>query len=366
MELDGVAEMRSPLLRCAAWCQAAGSPYAWKLASCCGYVVLSASSPLLIDLTKRHNGGSFPFRSPALVFHAYACGTLLGATSTLHASGLQGLHSLLRVDMLCRFGAAAVLLALGDSLNFLSAQHLDVATYTLVGKALAIVVTVLCTRAVLGQGQTRLQHLLVLAITVATAEFCRADLDARHGQGHQQIGSGDPPAAGRRVWWRGLSERTAGVGLVSLAAVLTQRLLTQQQGVPFLRQQFWMGCGAMCTSLLDLRLAHGLPIASLLEGFDNWRALLLLASFTASGLCGGLVVKHLGAVAKALCVPVYLGGCYIYAVQTGSAVFTVRALACWLTSVACILAFAFSKTPFFAKSSWNPARWGGGGKADGN
>jgi len=145
------------------------------------------------------------------------------------------------------------------------------------------------------------------------------------------------------------------VALASLAAVLQQRLLTQQTGVPFLLQQFWMGCGAMVVSLLTLRFGHGLPIASVLEGFEDWRVLVLLATFTGSGMCAGLVVKHLGAVAKALCVPVYLGGCYLYAVHMESAAFTVRALAAWLASVAGILAFAFSKTPLFARGAWKPA-----------
>jgi hypothetical protein len=161
-----------------------------------------------------------------------------------------------------------------------------------------------------------------------------------------------------RSWWLGLSQRTAAAVIHALAAVVQQRLLTEQKGVPFLLQQFWMGCGAMVASLLALRLGHGLPVARLLEGFDDWRVLVLLASFTGSGLCAGLVVKHLGAVAKALCVPVYLGACYLYAVHMESAVFSVRALAAWLATVACILGFAFSKTPSFAKSEWNPACWG--------
>merc|ERR1712187_384326 len=109
---------------------------------------------------------------------------------------------------------------------------------------------------------------------------------------------------------------------------------------------------------MGMRFVHGLPLSGLLEGFEDWRVLVLLTSFVANGLCAGLVVKHLGAVAKALCVPIYLGGCYAYAVHTGSAVLTGRVLAAWLASVACILFFAFTKMPHFSASVWNPARWG--------
>lgn len=56
-----------------------------------------------------------------------------------------------------------------------------------------------------------------------------------------------------------------------------------------------------------------------MEGFNHWRVLVLLFSYVASGLTTALMVKKLGAVAKSLCVPVYLGGCYFYAVCTGSA-----------------------------------------------
>ena len=64
-----------------------------------------------------------------------------------------------------------------------------------------------------------------------------------------------------------------------------------------------------------------MPFAALQEGFNNWRTLVLLFSYVASGLTTALMVKKLGAVAKSLCVPIYLGGCYFYAVHTGSATF---------------------------------------------
>ena len=64
---------------------------------------------------------------------------------------------------------------------------------------------------------------------------------------------------------------------------------------------------------------YGLPFAALQQGFNNWRTLVLLFSYVASGLTTALMVKKLGAVAKSLCVPIYLGGCYFYAVHTGSA-----------------------------------------------
>ena len=62
-----------------------------------------------------------------------------------------------------------------------------------------------------------------------------------------------------------------------------------------------------------------MPLSALTEGFGHWRVLVLLFSYVASGLTTGLMVKKLGAIAKSLCVPIYLGFCYAYAVHTGSA-----------------------------------------------
>ena len=84
-------------------------------------------------------------------------------------------------------------------------------------------------------------------------------------------------------------------------------------------QQSWMSLAAMTLSLLTLRFVHGLPLSALTEGFGHWRVLVLLFSYVASGLTTALMVKKLGAIAKSLCVPIYLGFCYAYAVYTGSA-----------------------------------------------
>ena len=84
-------------------------------------------------------------------------------------------------------------------------------------------------------------------------------------------------------------------------------------------QQSWMSLAAMTLSLLTLRFVHGLPFSALTEGFGHWRVLVLLFSYVASGLTTALMVKKLGAIAKSLCVPIYLGFCYAYAVYTGSA-----------------------------------------------
>jgi hypothetical protein len=186
---------QTPLLGHAS--RVAGGPYAGRLAACCGFVTLNASGPLLMDLVKRHHGGHFPFSSPALIFHAYACAAVLGATSTLLASGLGAWRRLLCANMLCRYGANAALFALGDTLNVMSMEKTDVVTFSLVGKALAIVLTALCSRALLGQEQTRLQLFLLAAITVATADFCMADLDARRGlRGSWAAGSSVPGLEG--------------------------------------------------------------------------------------------------------------------------------------------------------------------------
>jgi len=133
------------------------------------------------------------------------------------------------------------------------------------------------------------------------------------------------------------------VCLTSLAAVLQEKLLTRDPECHFLQQQCWMGCGAMAISFFTLRVVQGQPSSYLFKGFDDWRVIVFLLMFVANGMSAGLMVKRLGATAKALCVPFYLGLCYVYAVQTGSAALTVQVVAFWLTTTACILLYAVTK-----------------------
>lgn len=307
------------------------------LAICICHVLLSMSGPILLDWVKWHHGGKYAFNIPALTFHAYAFSTALGVGWTLlhEHNGLQRLN---RPDMIWRFCVAAFLFTAGDIVNFMSMQHLDAGTFSLVGKALAIIVTVLMSRVLLSRHQSSLEYSLVVAIAAGTFLFCQQELHARVANDEQ---------AARLVqngqWTRGLAQRTIAVLLTSSAAVFQERLLTHEPGIPFMLQQSWMGCGALATSFVALRLLYGLPAKGLVRGFCDWRVIVLLAFYVAHGLSAGLMVKRLGALARALCVPVTLGGCYAYAVLSGGAALAVGVVAAWAASAALICAFAVAK-----------------------
>jgi len=305
----------------------------------CGiYVLLSASGPILLDWVKTAHGGRFRFSTPALTFHAFGFAALLGIAWTAANNKWK---ELLKPDMLWRFFITAAMFAAGDIMSFTSMQYIDPGTFSLVGKAFAIVLTVLFSRIFLGKKQTTTQYALVIGVVVATVAFCQTEASARTlelatgAQGHHDI------AIGR--WLTGLTFRTCAVGLTSLGAVIQEKLLNWEQGGPFLVQQVWMGLGAMTMSLFSMKFLHGQSLTSLVHGFDDWRVLVLLVMYTATGLTTGLMVKRLGAVAKALCVPVYLGGCYAYAVYRGSAALTFQVVAAWAASTFCILMFAVTK-----------------------
>jgi len=307
-----------------------------KAILCTIFVLLNASGPILFDWVKRGHGGRFPFAVPALTFHAWAFAGLLGLGWSA-SKGVEGMRQLLRPDMLWRFFITTSLFTAGDMLSFMSIQHLDVGTFSLLGKSLAIVVTVLLSRLLLRKSQTRTQYSLVAATAVATVVFCRSEAAAREAWTQTSLVCGEGQLG------LGLVQRASAVCLTSLAAVLQERLLTKRPGIPFLLQQSWMSCGAMAMSIFTLKFVHRLPFSALLDGFGNWQVLVLLFSYVASGLTAALMVKKLGAVAKALCVPIYLGGCYAYAVYTGSAVLTAQAVTAWFASTACILLYAVSK-----------------------
>eukprot|EP00435_Cladocopium_sp_Y103_P061108 s204_g22.t1 len=145
---------------------------------CSAFVVLSAIGPILFDWVKRHNAGRFPFFVPALVFHAWAIDGLIGL-GWAAAQGRKGLKLLWRPDMLWRFFITTSLFVAGDMLSFMSIAHLDVGTFSLVGKALAIILTVLLSRVVLKKGQSPQQYALVVAVAVATVVFCQSEAHAR-------------------------------------------------------------------------------------------------------------------------------------------------------------------------------------------
>lgn len=204
---------------------------------CSAFVVLSAIGPILFDWVKRHNAGRFPFFVPALVFHAWAIDGLIGLLWAA-AQGRKGLKLLWRPDMLWRFFITTSLFVAGDMLSFMSIAHLDVGTFSLVGKALAIILTVLLSRVVLKKGQSPQQYALVVAVAVATVVFCQSEAHAR--QMASQALSRSSVNMASMEWCLGLTERSIAVFLTSLAAVLQEQLLTFRPGIPFLVQQSWM------------------------------------------------------------------------------------------------------------------------------
>merc|ERR1711957_574749 len=68
-----------------------------------------------------------------------------------------------------------------------------------------------------------------------------------------------------------------------------------------------------------------------------------IALYLFHALASALVVKRFGALTKALCVPMVLGGCYAYAVVTNSASMSLSAVASWLISSVLICLFVASK-----------------------
>eukprot|EP00930_Biecheleria_cincta_P082700 TRINITY_DN72371_c0_g1_i1.p1 TRINITY_DN72371_c0_g1~~TRINITY_DN72371_c0_g1_i1.p1 ORF type:complete len:355 (-),score=43.39 TRINITY_DN72371_c0_g1_i1:83-1147(-) len=316
------------------------------VALCCMHVVFGMAGPFLLDWVKRHHGGSYRFSIPALTFLAYAMALMLGATWTL-LNGREGLRLLNRPDMLWRFCVTASLFTMGDILSFMSMQHLDPGTFSLMGKGLSIALTVLMTRMLLGRKQTIFQYALVAAVAASTFVFCHQEALSRC-----QLESRLPAEAHREALRHssrselglGILQRSCAVLLLTLAAVLQERVMTREPDTPFMLQQCWMGCGALSTSFAANIVLHGeVPSAKLLQGFNDWRVVTLLLFYVANGMTAGLMVKRLGALAKALCVPIYLGGCYAYAVCSGSASLATGAVAAWAFSMSLIVIYVLTK-----------------------
>eukprot|EP00439_Symbiodinium_sp_Y106_P036585 s2363_g4.t1 len=305
-----------------------------KACLCFIFLVLSTMGPILFDWVKRGNSGSFPFSVPALVFNAWAIDAFVGFCWAV-TQGSKSVQLLWRPDMVWRFFITTSLFVAGDMKHGCYRPAEEDLT------ALAIILTVLLSRLVLKKGQSLQQYSLVAAVAVATMFFCQSEVQARQAANLAKVLRS--PTQASMSWYLGLAERSTAVFLTSLAAVLQEQLLTNRPGIPFMVQQSWMSLAAMTLSLLTLRFVHGLPLSALTEGFGHWRVLVLLFSYVASGLTTALMVKKLGAIAKSLCVPIYLGFCYAYAVYTGSASLTLQVLAAWTASTACILLYAISK-----------------------
>mmetsp|Transcript_146356 Transcript_146356/g.467600 ORF Transcript_146356/g.467600 Transcript_146356/m.467600 type:complete len:355 (-) Transcript_146356:173-1237(-) len=309
---------------------------------CLAHVVLNASGPIMLHWVKAQNGGTYPFSGAALTFHAYSAAVLLGLF-WVGAQGAEGLRQLNRPIMFLKFGALAVLFSAGDTLSVCSMEYLDPATFSLVGKALAMVLAVGLSRIFLGRRQSQAQYQLLGAIILSTLAFCRFEAKSQlHATGVSSRAASATAGAGQ-LWAWGLALRAAAVLLQSMAAVLQEWLLGQEAWVPFMLQQSWMGCGALTTTFAAWRGMHGQSITHLFDGFDDWRALTLLALYTLNGLTVGLMVKRLGVLAKALCVPVHLGACYIYGVWSCTATLKLEAISAWLISTVLVVMFAVSK-----------------------
>lgn len=309
---------------------------------CVAHVVLGMSAPILLDWVKWQHGGNFRFSTAALTFRGYAIAATLGLAWTACCAE-DGLRTLARLDMLLRFCVIASFFTFGDILSFASMRHLDVGTYSLLGKSLNIVLTALMSRLLLSRHHTPLQYALIGGVALTTLAFCHAEGRANACQPQTLAAHGEAAACeGRRRgdWAMGILQRAGAVGMNSFAAVLQEKIFRQDPTVPFMVQQCWMATGACATSLISLHFMYGAAIPELTRGFDDWRVWVLLAMYVVNGLATGLMVKWLGALPKALCSPLYLGGCYAYAVLSGSATISVGAVASWMSSTAMILAYA--------------------------
>jgi len=309
---------------------------------CTTYVLLSMSCPILLDWVKWHNGGKFGFHVAAMTFNAYIISAILGLTVTVLVRRTS-FKSLIRPDMVWRFGISASLFTMGDILSFTSMKRLDTATFSLVGKAFAIFATVLLSRFMLRKHQTRMQYGLVSAVVVATGFFCNAESQARQLLLQTAGGTASLKVSIGSEWLLGLVQRTLAVLCTTLGAVCQELFLRREPGMSFMLQQCWMATGALLTSFITFHFVQNQPLMYLWQGFDNWRVIVLLLTYVCNGLTAGLMVKHLGALSKALCLPVYLGGCYLYAALSGTVVLSVPAVVAWVVSTLLILAFAVSK-----------------------
>lgn len=313
-------------------------------ALCLGYVLLSASGPILLDWVKQSHGGRFHFSVAALTFHAWAIASGIGFAWTWASAGRTGLRQMYRPDLMQKFCIPSALFAVGDMLSFMSMQRLDVGTFSLLGKSSSVLATMVLSRLILRKTHTRLQYCLVGMVAAATVVFCNEEQLAQGlvigRTAGASSGAVETIATERLV---GLAQRTGAVFATSLGAVLQEQLFTREPSMPFMMQLCLMGLGAILMSLLTLQCSQGSFWLHLADGFDDWRVSVLLAVYILNGVSTGLVVKRLGAVAKALCVPVYLGGCYLYAVLSGSAVLTLPVVLAWTTSTACVLVFAMTK-----------------------
>merc|ERR1712086_653527 len=108
-------------------------------------------------------------------------------------------------------------------------------------------------------------------------------------------------------------------------------------------QQCWMGFGATAISLFICRVVNGNDLSILFHVFDDWHSTVTLLAFVVSGFSQGLLVKWLGAIAKALCTPIVLGLCYMFAVSTGSALLNLTTALLWTLSTTCVLSFVVSR-----------------------
>merc|ERR1719210_3048332 len=105
-----------------------------RIAALCGvHILMSTSGAIVMDWLKQRNGGMLPFSVPALTFHAFGISALIGLLWAM-SKGRVGLQMMMRPDMIWRFGIMAVLFTVGDMLSFMSMQHLDAGTFSLLGK----------------------------------------------------------------------------------------------------------------------------------------------------------------------------------------------------------------------------------------
>jgi hypothetical protein len=241
--------------------------------------------------------------------------------------------------MFWRFCVVSCLFGCGELLSIAAMQHLDIGTFSLLGQSFGIISTAVWTWVLFRRHYTILQYALILATAVSAGAFS-------HVQGAQHTSA--PKEANSPL--RGFILRIAGVGLTSLGAATQQWLFESAPEIPFMVQQCWMGFGATASSLFICMVVNGNPFSTLLHVFEDWHSVVPLLAFVVSGFSQGLLVKRLGAIAKAMCTPIILGICYMFAVSTGSALLNVTTAMMWAVNITCVLTFAVSKAHSVTKA----------------
>jgi hypothetical protein len=269
-----------------------------------------------------------------LSLHAYSLGTLLGFAGVASSEGVRGIVDALLLPDMSRYIALAGLMAMGDMLSIASMAYLDPGSFMLLGKGISILMTVALSYVVLGKRQSHRQYIIVALLLASTTWFLRAQSGAMGLAGRWK--------GGAERWLFGMVTRALGVVLGALASVVQECLMTGKAVVSFWKMQTWICMGGALVSLGIMHIQQGISYKSVFQGFDDWPLHAAIVFNVLAGLVQGLLLKRCGAMTKALCLPMVLGGSYFLSVVLGSAAPNMQAFLAWLSCSALIAAFALA------------------------